>query len=656
MTKNYYLLLGLDPNLDGQHQIKSAIARKKREWAKKAAAGPRRSRKEAEEYGKLIPEIERALSDDKHRERIRREASAELQKGREKQKQSSREELDRLIEVHRTIEKSFVVRQIEQFKGRLTKQEIIEIIHGHGKEIVPGSRSPSSRDRQLQTLETSKAKEIRTRLREVDCNSLYNFLRLHQNSNLDVLQESAEKMLQENVGKGPGVRGSNDRSALAGHCMAVFASPELKERYDNTLAFEPLDDEKFGQVIEDLASGPSGLDVTNVVKLVEWAQGKTVDAEVAVAYIATYATNKNLDCTSIDSALQIIQTHSSSQAYFFLGERYHSEKELASAMSHSSNWRKFCGATRDVDGLLSWLIHTRGNSEAAEQIRKYLGDRDDLDDLGSEVGRCMTIHALDPQAPFTFMDFPLSSENIARIAEQIDDDIKARGVPRIWDLYKSGVLRHLGEGNFAGSGEFCEIAKSWDDGMRVYQTKYKEITRKDPPSDDNELARLISITTPGSGTVKEWRSYAMNNIAWQARECEWFRNLGDPAYCGAAELLLLVNLQRNARRDARTKLNSSLATLESQKVSCRLGRLEWPAMILGIIGFLLGWLWWFVTDFWGDYRYIAADGADILMVIGLVVTPFVVTYTLETIRQAAHNRMVESKMENITKTIREFDS
>ena len=147
---------------------------------------------------------------------------------------------------------------------------------------MPGTPSPSSLARQLPTLETSKAKDIRAKLRDLDLKSLYKFLELHQYSDLDALQKAAEKIARETGGRGPGVRGSADRSAVAGYCKSVFANRGMKDRYDNTLAFEPLDDENFGQFIENLvASDGSGLDVVKVLKLVNWAQGKGVEAEVS---------------------------------------------------------------------------------------------------------------------------------------------------------------------------------------------------------------------------------------------------------------------------------------------------------------------------------------------------------------------------------------
>ena len=656
MSENYYHLLGLNPDDDDPERIKIAIDRKKKEWAKTAASGPPKSRKAAEKNVKLIPTIEAALSDDKRRNEIRREAIEQRNESRQAEKTSTITELGKLIEIQETIYESFVDHQVKHFKERLTRQEIESTItERHGKVIVPGTPSPSSLARQLPTLETSKAKDIRAKLRDLDLKSLYKFLELHQYSDLDALQKAAEKIARETGGRGPGVRGSADRSAVAGYCKSVFANRGMKDRYDNTLAFEPLDDENFGQFIENLvASDGSGLDVVKVLKLVNWAQGKGVEAEVAGNYIATYASNKNLECTSIDSALREIQAGSRAQSFRFLGISYRSEKELASAVSDPAKWSKFCRSTQEVGSLLNWLDHTLGNSDTAEQVRKYLGNRDDLGTLSSEVGRCMAIHALDTRAPFIFKGFRLSGESIARIAEGVNSDIEARRVPRILDLYKSDVLRHLCDEKLPGSEEFREIFESWENGIRVYEAKYKTILHADPPQDDNIVARLVSVTTPGSNTTEGLRSYVMNNTSKRAFECDWFRDIGDPAHCGGAELLLLFQLHQHALSDALSNLNSSLAELNRQKVSCSLGPLESRAMIGGIVGLVLGLLWWFATGLWGDYRYVSAGGAEILAVVGLVVAPFVLTYALETFRQAAHNRTVESEIEVIRKAIEEF--
>ena len=109
----------------------------------------------------------------------------------------------------------------------------------------------------------------------------------------------------------------------------------------------------------------------------------------------------------------------------------------------------------------------------------------------------------------------------------------------------------------------------------------RQFCMQTPPQDDNIVARLVSVTTPGSNTTEGLRSYVMNNTSKRAFECDWFRDIGDPAHCGGAELLLLFQLHQHALSDALSNLNSSLAELNRQKVSCSLGPLESRAMIGG---------------------------------------------------------------------------
>ena len=146
----------------------------------------------------------------------------------------------------------------------------------------------------------------------------------------------------------------------------------------------------------------------------------------------------------------------------FLGINYRSEKELASAVSDPAKWSKILSQHTGSRQFVELARpYTGGNSDTAEQVRKYLGNRDDLGTLSSEVGRCMAIHALDTRAPFIFKGFRLSGESIARIADGVNSDIEARRVPRILDLYKSDVLRHLCDEKLPGSEEFREIFESW---------------------------------------------------------------------------------------------------------------------------------------------------------------------------------------------------
>ena len=225
---------------------------------------------------------------------------------------------------------------------------------------------------------------------------------LPQNSDPDALTECAVRIQRQTDGKGPSVHGSAERSFLAADCKVHFADSKKKMCYDNTLAVEPLDDIQFEQMIEEVGFKNNELEVASVVRLVGLAQKEGVDAEVAAAYIATHATNKNLDCKSIDDALEMIQNRPDSQSYSFLGKGYRTEKELARALAVPINSTQFCRTKPEVEAVLNWLRHVRGNAKVAEQIQMHLGARKDFDDLDSEVGRCMAIHLLDPAGTVCF--------------------------------------------------------------------------------------------------------------------------------------------------------------------------------------------------------------------------------------------------------------
>lgn len=232
---NYYELLDLDPQVEDGSAIEKRLLEKQRLWSRQATEGTPRDARIAARNLKLLDSIRRTLADPAARASM----ASQARRRREQQLRDSRSKLSELLEFARDkVEDidTFVNRDCARYVRELGRAEVLRLIAAAG--IKPAQTRPPLR---REMLEPTTAKRVRDGLEHLGKNDLYDFLGLSRRCSARSLRERAEQINRTLLQSGR----SDDQTAagkeLAGQCMAVFASEEGKERYNNTLTEERLD-------------------------------------------------------------------------------------------------------------------------------------------------------------------------------------------------------------------------------------------------------------------------------------------------------------------------------------------------------------------------------------------------------------------------------
>lgn len=274
--ENFYILLELsiDPPENDPESIEAAISKKQSEWSR-LRNHPTRGL-QAQKCISMIPEIRRVMSDPNLREQEVSAAKAHAVKDKAGKIIEidrhidilmgkgfvSQEEIVKLAQIHEMMESDILdrirIKKEEKFarvdqqlslrmaKGYITEEEINKLASRHNlkpddvksRVYIPMLKSDQqARDipppRQI---DRSIEKSIRENLKIVDKVSLYDFLDLHESTDLETIRTTAvekKKQLAHTGKKDAGVTAGN---ILAGHCVNIFKNEESRIAYDISLA------------------------------------------------------------------------------------------------------------------------------------------------------------------------------------------------------------------------------------------------------------------------------------------------------------------------------------------------------------------------------------------------------------------------------------
>ncbi len=280
---NCYELLDLDPDVDDGSVIEKRLQEKQRLWSRQATEGTPRDARLAARNLKLLDAMRRTLADPK----ARKEAASEARRRREQRLRESRAKLSELLEFARgKVEdvEAFVARDCARYVRELGKAEVMRLIAAAGIRAEPERPAPPLR---RETLEPTTAKRIRDGLEHLGKADLYAFLGLSRRCSVRSLRERAEQINRTLLQSGRSDDQTGAGKELAGQCMAIFASDEGKERYNNTLTEERLE-----AVLRDflpLAGQKGIIGRKEMTALLGIAGRRGIAASEAAAYIRTVA-------------------------------------------------------------------------------------------------------------------------------------------------------------------------------------------------------------------------------------------------------------------------------------------------------------------------------------------------------------------------------
>ena len=277
--ENFYLLLDLsiDPPDTDPKNIEAAIARKQSEWSR-LRNHPTKGL-QAQNFISMIPEIRRVMNDPALREQEADAARENLIKGKADKITDidrhldiligkgfiSKEEIVRLAQIHgmeeKEIQNRIRIKKDEKFsrvdqqlslrmaKGYVTEEEINKLAKRHNlkpeevksRVYIPmvknGKEKAALAPRQM---DRSIEKAIKENLKIIDKTSLYDFLELHESTDLETLQAAAVEKKKQLVNAGKKDARVTAGNILAGHCVTIFKNEETRISYDISLAKSKL--------------------------------------------------------------------------------------------------------------------------------------------------------------------------------------------------------------------------------------------------------------------------------------------------------------------------------------------------------------------------------------------------------------------------------
>ncbi len=327
--ENFYLLLDLsiDPPETDSKNIEAAIARKQSEWSR-LRNHPTKGL-QAQNFISMIPEIRRVMKDPALREQEAEAAKENLVKDKADKITDidrhidiligkgfiSKEEIVRLAQIHGMEEKEVQdrirIKKDEKFsrvdqqlslrmaKGYVTEEEINKLAKRHNlkpeevksRVYIPmvknGNEKAPLAPRQM---DRSIEKAIKENLKIIDKASLYDFLELHESTDLETLQAAAVEKKKQLVNAGKKDARVTAGNILAGHCVTIFKNEETRISYDISLAKSKLAELDSGIDISGF-NGKIRREYYDI--LVRKAMDFGMEKQEAEQYIRDYCKRKN---------------------------------------------------------------------------------------------------------------------------------------------------------------------------------------------------------------------------------------------------------------------------------------------------------------------------------------------------------------------------
>jgi molecular chaperone DnaK (HSP70) len=287
LVENYYQLLQLDPNVDDRSTIERALDVFRSTCSSKANQGVPKDRRKAALYLEQLGEIKRVMLEDPLE---RRQHS---QREQQRQDQMKHEAVAKFQEC------------VEELEARLgggvvTDKDVAEVIRRQGgvwdearvrKELERagvklGGTAPDPRPKR-EVLDSALAATIREGLDLLGISSLYALLGdgATQKSGTERLLAQAETQYKKLFGQTDSL--SSAKLALYSECKTLFSNDTEKNKYDNTLAMQAM--EQFKEQLE-LGAKDSRFVTNGLVNLVLLRARKAgVAAELALDWIEEYA-------------------------------------------------------------------------------------------------------------------------------------------------------------------------------------------------------------------------------------------------------------------------------------------------------------------------------------------------------------------------------
>ena len=278
---------------------------------------------------------------------------------------------------------------------------------------------------------------------------------------------------------------------------------------------------------------------------------------------------------------EVAPTEQTVRGIDFDGRSFTTPESLGAALS--KDWSKaewfWKRRLRDVQ---TWVIDTLGQQKRGRALDAI--DKDPSLKIDAQV--FSFIYILAPSTPLSFKDVELSPASLELVAKRAAGGDSARTTLR--SLYRNDILT-LASALEQGKG-LSAIARNWQDAVRDYDSKLKYVKCNGAHApalmkDDDTLIKLLAAALPVSSVVSELRTAAQCATTSYARECTWFRNLGDPDKASIGAIMIMPHVILEAETCAKQQRLEAKTCAKQQRYDAALEKFGVPAR------FMLGSIW-----------------------------------------------------------------
>ena len=282
--ENYYIRLGLDPDVDDWAVIEDRIRERKRIWSQYSLSGTSAQRAEAQDGQRDIANMAKALRDAPTRRRHAGGARTILASRKRKQLDALEKRIDTTIkaEVCDVAVVSVLGKQVE---GAITESEVKDLLAHKGIVVV----GPAP-----ELLDATIATRIQKLLKFLKKRDLYDFLTMDPGAACEDLNAKATRRLKDlrKVKKGPEIQAGMD---IASECLEMFRDDGKKKRYDNSLVSQGMD-----ETLVILVAVDGKLSAMEIETAVQEAEKAGIGRRLALEYIGHYKQRREASGTKLE--------------------------------------------------------------------------------------------------------------------------------------------------------------------------------------------------------------------------------------------------------------------------------------------------------------------------------------------------------------------
>ena len=286
MIDNYYILLGLDPDIQDAAKIEEAIVAKKNEWSRDRT-NPAKST-QASKYLGDITKMRRTLLDldpNNPGSRLKEADAAKtiLQQQQKDTHKAINEDIAML-----TVSKSHILTsEFEVLKKRhkLSESELKAII----KVPIKADKPDDKKSENIVAYDSSSMKTIARDLNVLNNKDLYDFLGMAHTSSLTALLDKTGEKDKEIKLKSAKDATVTAAGALIGHCKTIFKTEDLRKSYDKAVQLSGL--EILNPAL-DIAGIDERIDTAEFNYLIGLGNKQGFDKTTVSDYIRKYSKQK----------------------------------------------------------------------------------------------------------------------------------------------------------------------------------------------------------------------------------------------------------------------------------------------------------------------------------------------------------------------------